>query len=151
MSETAPAIHTIALCAQEGTLAAITKTLDRMERGQEKVVTLLEKVANQDAKIEGLQDGAEKTYKDVNELFTRVRVLEVTSATSGPEIKQHFHDTIDMLNDKLDKLNRFFSMATSKPAVVMGCVIIGMIAIGTFCDLAYHFESVKAIIEFIRG
>ena len=138
-------------CEQEGTLATIIKTLDRMERGQEKVVELLEKVANQEGKIANLQLESSRSFKSVNELFSRVRVLEVGAAASIPEMKQHIHDTLDEVNSQLEKLSKFFTMLTSKPAIVVCSAIVSMIMLGTFCDVLYHFETIKAFLLFVRG
>lgn len=143
--------HNLAACAQEGTLSAITKTLDRMEKGQEKVVELLEKVANQEGKIVNLQGEASRAFKSVNELFARVRTVELAQAATVPEIKQHVHDTIDSLDARLVKLDQFFKLTTSRPAVMCYTAIVAMIALGTFCDVMYHFETIKAFLSFVRG
>lgn len=138
-------------CEQKQSIENISKTLDRMERSQEKLVELLEKVSNQDARINHLEEHAERAYTEVNELFTRMREAEMNVASSGPSVRQQFHDTVDLVNEKLDKLMRVFEVTTSRPAVMVYGAIIVMIVAGTFLDFMYHFDMLKAMYHFIKG
>lgn len=54
----------------KGTVEGIEKALDRLAEGQEKFITVLEKIAAQGSDIESLKKGS-------NELFRRVRDVEI--------------------------------------------------------------------------
>ena len=134
----------------------MVKTLDRMEKGQERVVQLLETVASQDIRLNTLETHSERNYGEMEQLFNRVREAEMNIAASGPTVRQQFHDAMDetgakigRLDSKLDKLNRFFYLTTSKPAVTLYAAVIAMIAIGTICDLAYHFKFMQAFLRVV--
>ena len=126
-------------------------TLARMERGQEKVVELLTQVANQDVRINHLETFSERTYTEINELFTRMREAEMNIAASGPTVRQQFHEAMDVVNAKLDTLERYVKIMSSKPALFVMALITFCIAAGTILDIIYHYEAFKAIYHFIRG
>lgn len=126
-------------------------TLARMERGQEKVVELLTQVANQDVRISHLERFSERTYTEINELFTRMREAEMNIAASGPTVRQQFHDAIDTVNSKLDTLNRYVQVISSKPVLIVLTVILLAIAVGTYIDFSDHNALMQIAIRFLRG
>lgn len=152
------------LCTQETTISHISKTLDRMERSQEKLIELLETVSNQDARIEHLEEHTKKCVEHADILFERVRDLELNQATA-PQFRQSTIDSIikvsteiNKLEDSftkfgkvIDKLNRFFYVSTHKYALVVYGVVLAMILFGFSMDILYHLEKIKAVIAFIRG
>lgn len=137
-------------CEQEQAILNISKTLDRMEEGQKSIVDLLKIVSNQTPRIEHLEEHSERTYKEMDEVFTRLREVEMVVAASGPSVREQFHDTIDIINKKLDKLNRFFSLITSKPAYTAYTLILSLVAAGTILDAVYHFQTLKAVYLFLK-
>lgn len=131
------------------------KTLDRMEKGQEKVVVLLEKVANQDARIGNLETNSEKNYKSLNELFTRVREIEVLQATDTPEIRarkegamEELSRKLESLNHRLEKVLHSYKFVTSKYFQWTCIALIAMTVVGFGFDLYSHIDSIKAIWHF---
>lgn len=138
-------------CAQADNIVNIGKTLERMERGQDSIVRLLETVSSQNARLDHLEEHSERVYGEVNEIFTRLRDVEVNAASSGPTVRQQFHETIDSLSRQLDKLDHFFRLTTSKAALIVYGVIAAMIVSGTLLDVMYHFETLKAIFNAIHG
>jgi hypothetical protein len=143
--------HMTTPCEQKTAIDHISHTLERMEKTQDKLVALLEKVAAQDSRLDHLEEHAERNYGEMNEIFNRLREAEMTLASSGPTVRQQFQDTIDGVNRKLDRLHRFFIMSTSKPAMFIYGGVIIMIASGTLLDFVYHLDTMKAIYHFIRG
>lgn len=151
-------------CTQESTISHISKTLDRMERSQEKLIELLETVSNQDARIEHLEEHTKKCVEHADILFERVRDLELNQATA-PQFRQSTLDSIikvsaeiSKLDDSfakfgriIDKLNRFFYFSTHKFALIGYCVVLAMILFGFSMDVLYHLDKIKSVIAFIRG
>ena len=150
-----PKAHRHVECAQEDSIEAISKTLDRMEKSQETIVDLLKIVSNQTPRIENLEVHSERAYGEMNLLTTRMRDLELTVSASGPTVRQQFHDTIDLMNKKLDKLNRFFVLTTSKPALMTYSIVFGsffvLVLAGSALDVMYHFETLKLWYHIWRG
>ena len=73
-------------CRQEGAIGsleatadAIKETLERLEKGQDRFIQILESIAQQGAKITRLE-------ADVEHLYERVRVVECSAATQGTKI-----------------------------------------------------------------
>lgn len=138
-------------CTQEGSIYNISKTLDRMEKGQESIVKLLEKVSNQDVRLDHLEDYVERNYTEIDAILERVRKAEMDIISSGPTVRQQFHDAMEMVSVKLEKINQFFAIATSKPALCIYGAVGAMIVLGTFLDLTCHLSTVSAVIKFFKG
>lgn len=113
----------------DASLVNIYKTLERLERGQEKVVELLEKVANQDARIDHLEKQTETHIDMFDQLFTRMREIEAAWI----------------------KVNQFMSIITSRAVVIFFMGLLCLVGVGTALDLIYHLDTMKAIIQFVRG
>ena len=151
-------------CTQESTISHMSKTLDRMERTQDRVIELLEAVSNQDARIVSLEEHTKKCVEHADVLFERVRDLELNQATA-PQFRQSTIDSIikvsaeiSKLDDSftkfgriIDKLNRFFYFSTHKFALIGYCVVLSMILFGFSMDVLYHLDKIKALIAFVRG
>ena len=145
-------------CEQEQNIAHISKTLDRMERSQERVVELLERVATQDARINSLEEHSEYCRRSADIIFERLRDLELNQASSGPAHREHVRECLDSLETsiesftkKLDKINRFFYLTTHRWALTIYGVILAAIVAGTVMDFIYHMEFIKKIYYLIRG
>lgn len=152
------------LCTQETTISHISKTLDRMERSQEKLIELLETVSNQDARIENLEGHSKKCIEHADMLFERVRDLELNQATA-PQFRQSTVDsivkisdsvdkldnTIEVFTKKVDKLNRFFYIATHKYAIIIYVFFLGLVLSGTILDLLNHNATIKELWNVYKG
>lgn len=136
-------------CEQESTIKAISQALIRMERAQEYVITLLQDVANQKARIESLEEHKDTCLRNADELFARLRKIELTCAAQVPP--HSITPKIDSLSKKLDKLNRFFQITTHKYALIGYFVILGMIVLGTALDVMYHWDKISSIWHFVKG
>lgn len=84
-------------CRQEPTIAtlqatikSISDTLLEMKEGQKRFITVLEHIASQGESINHLKADAERLEKDVNNLFGRVRELEIAPGAEGNKIKTGF-------------------------------------------------------------
>ena len=144
-------------CTKSDKIDNIAHTLERMEESQKDIVTLLQKVASQDTRLDHLEEHAENAYKDMNELFNRVRDVELNQAANGPAVRERLDGTItgivqklDLINNRLDKLLTFHKIATSKIALYLYAAIVIMIASGTFLDFMYHKDTLTAIIKFFK-
>jgi len=130
-------------CTQETTISHMSKTLDRMERTQDRVIELLEAVSNQDARIGNLEEHTKKCSEHADILFERVRDLELNQATA-PLFRENIvtsintidnsiesiNDKIDPLVRRLDKLNRFFYVTTHKYALIVMGVLMSIVLLG---------------------
>lgn len=149
-------------CTQETTISHISKTLDRMERSQERLIELLETVSNQDARIEHLEEHTKKCAEHADILFERVRDLELNQATA-PHFRETTNTTLISLNKTLEefetsfeklgkiteKLNRFFYCTTHKYALMSYGVVLAMIVFGFSMDVLYHWDKLKAVLKFV--
>jgi DNA repair exonuclease SbcCD ATPase subunit len=145
-------------CTQENSIAHITKTLDRMEKSQEDIVDLLKIVSNQTPRLEHLEEHSERTYTELNEVFTRLREIEMTVAQSGPTVRQQFHEAIDsvgvkidLINKGLDKINTLIRVSTSKWALYAYGVLLLCILTGTALDFTFHRDTFLTVYHFIKG
>jgi seryl-tRNA synthetase len=137
-------------CVQETAINHISRTLDRMEKNNEKIVQLLETVAAQTARLEHLEEYSERASTEINTLFDRVRDIELNAAATGPAVRENFTTAINALSRKIDKLNTFFRYTTHKYALIAYGVVFLLIVSGTIIDFMYHYDAVKAIFSFIK-
>lgn len=151
-------------CTQETTISHISKTLDRMERSQEKLIELLETVSSQDARIGHLEEHTKKCIEHADILFERVRDLELNQATA-PQFRQSTIDSIVKISDsvdkldttieiftrKVDKLNRFFYIATHKYAIIIYVFFMILVLSGTILDLLNHNDTIKSLWLIYKG
>jgi len=151
-------------CTQETTISHISKTLDRMERSQDRLIELMETVSNQEARLDNLEEHTKKCVEHADILFERVRDLELNTATA-PLFRESTVDSIvkvsesiakfdcilDALTKKIDKLNRFFYFSTHKYALMIYGAILAMVAFGFSMDVLYHLDKIKALLVLVRG
>lgn len=71
-------------CRQEGTIGelqatldAVSSTLDEIKKGQAQFITLLQEIARQSEQIKSMVQRTDKTEKDVQCLFKRMRDVEL--------------------------------------------------------------------------
>lgn len=140
-----------AKCTQESNISNITKTLDRMERTQERLVVALEKQIDQGARIVSLEDNHESMHENIGKLFAQVRDLELKQARSIPSTKLEINDAIGALDKKVEVVNQFIGAISGRPAKACMGVLIGLIVLGTVCDLTYHFDTVKTFYAIVKG
>lgn len=149
-------------CEQKDVINNINKTLSRVEDFQVRIVGALEKLAEQGARVEHLENNSHKWEEEHDDIFNRLRIIETQLAINVPKAKLELNDaidtldkkmeeTIELLDKKIDVAVRFLELLTSRPAVWGVGMLAGLTLIGTLCDLAYHFETIKGIITFIRG
>jgi len=72
-------------CKQEDKITAINSTLARLEDGNGRVLLVLERIAEQGAFIKSLQEQANRQEKDTENLFKRMRDIEIT--VEGDKVK----------------------------------------------------------------
>lgn len=156
-------------CEQEPTIKHINHTLERIDgaleedrkdrkESEQRLMTVLEKLANQGARIDHLEATVEDNHKDINVLYERVRDIELVEASNGPATRQRFETTLETLATKmdhvvvrLDKLLNFYRLTTGKYAMWLYGIVGGMILFGFASDLYNHFEWAKAVWHFWRG
>lgn len=130
-------------------------TLMGMKQTQERLVTLLETVATQDARLDHLEDHQEKSFQDVQNLYGRMRDIELTVASGG---LSRLRESVDELADKVDvalgrisKVNTFLKWVTHKYAMAVYLILIAMITMSFLSDLIYHREFVQGVWKFWKG
>lgn len=138
-------------CTQEPVIDSIQKTLERMERTQEKLVTMLEKVADQGARINSLEGHIENSEQASSGMAARIRALELAQATNGPELRLSIQEAITDLSHNVDQVLTKTSIMTSKPVYVLFTAMGVLTLIGTICDITYHFDTFKAFLSLIKG
>lgn len=137
-------------CEQEKNIIHISETLARLERGFDKLVELLQAVSKQDARIAHLETEASKAYTDLNELFGRVRTLEIRDAAADPARKLELHTSIEDLNQKLDKLLMYFNIVTHKYMLIAYVVVLVLILVGAVIDVTYHKETFNTLMGWFK-
>lgn len=138
-------------CTQESNISNITKTLDRMERTQERLVVALEKQIDQGARIVALEGNHESLHDNIGKLFAQVRNLELKQARSGPSTTLEINDAIGALDKKVEAYSQFVDNLSSRPAKVGLSVLIGLVVLGTVCDFTYHMDTVKSLYAIVKG
>lgn len=138
-------------CQQQTTIQDIKHSLDRNERTLDRLVLALERVAEQNSRIEHLEEHTERNFVDMEQLFSRVRDIELNLASQSPATRQHQAEQIDVLNKKLDKVLNFIRIVTSKPAMYIMGALVAMVVTGTVFDLLYHFDAIKTIWAVTHG
>jgi len=136
-------------CPQDPMIRHIAFSLEAVERGQEKIVEALGKLAAQDARIDHLEDAAADTKANFNEVFARIREVEQLVGRDGAGIKLGVRESLDTINERLEKITGFIDVLTSRPAISIAVALAVMTMVGTVCDMAYHYDLVKAIIKWI--
>lgn len=114
-------------CTKADKIDNIAHTLERMEESQKSIVELLQKVANQDARLDHLEEHAENSYRDINEVFGRTRLLEIQ-------------------NGKIDTL---ITIASNKYFVTVTIGLVIMTAIGSVLDIIFHYDTFKKFLPFL--
>ena len=133
--------HTISDCAQTGTITSIQQTLeqlarlqieDRQERrdAETRIITALEKVADQGARIVNLELNHTAYKHDVDLLYGLHRDLEL-------EVKQE--------NPKITSLYTFYQLTINKYMLAFFGILVVLILIGTINDIIYHFKLFDSI------
>lgn len=116
-------------CEQAATIGNINHTLDRMERTQDRLVAALERVADQGARIDNLESDADRNFRDLETLYSRIRDVELVQVSR----------------------NKLVEIATSK-YIIAGIIAMAIMTLtGTICDLLYHQGTTNAIINVLRG
>ena len=142
-------------CTQEQNIEHILHAIERMETNQDRLVNLLEKVANQDARIVHVEDHAENTYKDLNEVFGRLRECELNLAANGHDrinsTLEELTSKIETMNTRLEKVSIKYNMFTCKYAIYFYVGLVGAVFLGFLSDLWNHFEWIKEIWRFWKG
>ena len=155
-------------CEQQPNIENIHKTLERMEQSHEterierresehRLMTILEKLADQGARIDHLEEHSERTYTDVEEMYKRIRDVEMNDASSGPsreritDALEKIEHTLDLVTKRLDKLFMFFKWTTHKYAIASYLVLIVMVAAGSLMDLMYHKPTFDVIVKMLGG
>lgn len=152
-------------CMQEDNIANINDTLkqmmklqaeERLERreSEKRLIAALEKVADQGARIDHLETHTERNVNDMENLFNRVRDVELTLASNSPATRKAQEDAIYKLTrqmttftESLEKVHTFIKSITSKRAKYCYAALIIMIAVGTIMDVLYHMETLKKMSE----
>ena len=107
-------------------------TLMEMKGTQDELVELLKTVAVQNARLDHLEDHSEKIFQDVQNLYNRMRDVELTVASGGIS---RLRDSVDALAEKVEsalsrigKLNTFLRWTTSRYAqIAYGALLVMLI------------------------
>lgn len=131
-------------CQQADNIRNINTTLDRL-------VALLEKVADQGARVDHLELHSIDHQKHVENLFGRVRQVELTIAAHNPEKMDALNAQLEAVCKRLDKITSFYRVITHKRAIAVYTIILAMIVFGFVSDVWNHWEWVKTVWLFWRG
>jgi uncharacterized coiled-coil protein SlyX len=149
-------------CTQETTIAEIAlgmkfvgETLADMKHTQDRLVSLLEKVATQDARLDHLEDHQEKMFQDVQNLYGRMRDAELVIAAGGlSKLRESVDDLSEKVTSaltKIGKLNTFLKWTTHRYAMVFYAVILAMIFISFLNTASDHWDMFKSVWFFWKG
>ena len=137
-------------CMQESAINNLSQAVVRMEAGQERQLVLLEKVADQGARVGHLEERVTDLHADINSVYSRVRDVELTLKSSSPAIGESLNSSISSINANLDRISRFVSLVSSKCALWLYGSLIFMIVAGTALDVMSRFEAIKALYLFLK-
>lgn len=137
-------------CNQEGALHNLSQAVVRMEAGQERQLVLLEKVADQGARVEHLEERVSDLRTDIHAVYGQVRDIELTLKSSNPEIGPTLNNSFEVLSKKIDRLSRFVSLISNKYAVWTYMALMAMTVAGTVLDVVSRFEAIKALYLFFK-
>lgn len=132
-------------CTQETSIRQISYTLERMEKSQERVIELLEKVASQDARIDNLEEHKDICAKNAETLFERMRAIELSHVESSLSI-----NGMAELKDNIDKIMNFFRITTHKYAIWTYVVLVAMLCVGFALDIIYHSKALLAVLGIVK-
>jgi len=155
-------------CGQIGNIHNISETLnhmmqmqidDRKERreSEARMIATLEKVADQGARIDHIEDTQERSINDMEKFYERVRDLELNQAANGSNFRERVDESFRKVNEsflsielKLKKLNTILAVTTSKYVLVGIGFLILMIVGGFALDVIYHYDTIKKAFSFIH-
>lgn len=156
-------------CEQANNIENINKVLVRMEEAtledrrerresEKQMMELLQKVADQSARINHLEQQGEHRAHESEILFERMREAELTLASNSPAFRQQTRDKLNEMEDRIgvllkrmDKVCRIIGFMSHKYMVaVYACFIVFVLA-GTLTDFLCHFDTITKIFKFIMG
>ena len=137
-------------CTQEAAIINLSQAVVRMEAGQERQLILLEKVADQGARVEHLEGRVTDIHIDVNSMYSRVRDIELTLKSSNPEVGPSLNHSLETLNKKLDRISGFVGFISNKYALWTYAALITMTIAGTVLDVVSRFEALKSLYIFFK-
>lgn len=136
-------------CTQEVNIVHIHQALDRMERTQERLVVALEKVAEQSARIDHLEEANEHRHDELDEVFSRLRDVELNQAAHGSNFRERVDSSLTSLELKMKRLNTILSVLSNKYVLTAICTLFATTVVGAVLDFLYHYESLKKILELL--
>lgn len=121
-------------CAQAGTITSIFQILEQMadaaaeerqerRESEKRIISALEKVADQGARIANLESADFEVKRDINLLYGIQRELDTIVKTEDPRISA---------------LYTFYKLTANKVTITVGLILLGLFLIGTLNDLVYH-------------
>jgi len=145
-------------CEQESSIKNITSTLDRMEKGFDRLVELLQSVAQQGARLAHLEQEQIKTDDELNILYGRVRQIELKEAAGEPTTRLEILQAVTEVNAKVDAMSenlkafdRIYKITTHKYAFWAYGIILGVIVLGFVNDVYYHESTLMKAWEWYHG
>lgn len=156
-------------CDQQYNFVNINNTLIRMEQAQDedrrerresekRLMNILEKLADQGARVGNLEEHAELYYRELNEVATRVRDVELNQAAHGPTALARFSGILDeitrqqdSMSKRVEKLVTSYKLATGKYALWAYGVLVSLTLFGFVSDLTNHWVWVKSILKIWNG
>ena len=154
-------------CEQSDNIKNISKTLDSIEKAIAQQTQLLRDVAVQNVRIEHLEKHGEASEGHFTELFNRMRAVEAKAEAVVSDVKLEISGTMTAVkldiaetmteakldiseamketDRKLERIMLFIDYLSGKPAMWVAVVVLGMVAVGTICDLAYHFPLIQKV------
>jgi ABC-type Fe3+/spermidine/putrescine transport system ATPase subunit len=138
-------------CSQRDKIDYIADTIGEMKIFQGRIVDLLEKVSSQEARLEHLEDHSDKTLQDMNELFGRVRDVELNQAANGSNFRDRVDTALMQLDSKMKRVDLIITVLGNKYVILsLGAVAI-MTVVGAVMDFVYHYDAMKRLLDLVRG
>jgi archaellum component FlaC len=138
-------------CSQRDKIDYIADTIGEMKVFQGRIVDLLEKVSSQEARLEHLEDHSDKTLQDMNEMFSRIRDVELNQAANGSNFRERVDTALVSLDKKIKRVDMIITVLSNKYVIAFMGTMAVMTVVGAFMDFVYHYDAMKKFLDLVRG
>lgn len=148
-------------CEQADNINNINQTLrqlvemqveERAERreSENRLITALEKVADQGARVDHLEDSQVRYFTDMENLFGRVRDVELNQASNGSNFRERVDTELKSLELKMKRLNTLLAVLSNKWVLAALASLAGMTIVGAALDFLFHYDMLKKILGVVK-
>lgn len=129
----------------------VQSAVDRMEARDVKLMEALEKVADQNARIDAQQNDIQHLHRDHENLFDRVRGIEAAIGEKGATMKLEIEHVVDKtFEEKCQKLLTIATVLTSRPGLAVIGGLLTLVVMNAVMSVMFHFEGVAQFFRIVK-